>query len=140
MRIREFQAGDMEKLKAMHAKQGFRYPFPDIQDESFLMRTVLEDDSGEPVMGALARLTAEVYLLVDPDAGTPAEKMHRIMALQAVAMPEAWRRGLDDLHCWLPPSIERSFGRRMAAMGWRKVSWPCYWKQLGMTGQKRAEK
>ena len=59
MKIREYRSGDLRRLREMHAKQGFGYPMPDIDDSAFLLRLVLEDDAGQPVMAALARLTSE---------------------------------------------------------------------------------
>lgn len=134
MRIREFQAADLQALRRIHAKQGFRYPVPDVEDRNFLLRAVLEDDSGEPVMAALARLTSEVYLLADPEAGTPRERWQRLLALHQAAQREALRRGLDDAHCWLPPRIDRSFGKRLMRLGWSQPAWTCYWLPLEPPG------
>ena len=134
MKIREYRSGDLRQLREMHAKQGFRYPMPDVENSAFLLRAVLEDDSGRPAMAALARLTSEVYLLADPEAGTPRERWERLIALHKAAEHEAWRRGLDDAHCWVPPRIARSFGRRLVRMGWSEPAWTCYWLPLAKTG------
>jgi hypothetical protein len=63
--IREYKESDLCALRRMHASQGFDYPFPALADPIFVSKLVLEDDSGRPVMAALARLTCEMYLLVD---------------------------------------------------------------------------
>ena len=52
----------------MHAQQGFDYAFPDLVDPIFISKLVVEDDDGRVVMASLARLTCEMYLLVDRDA------------------------------------------------------------------------
>lgn len=65
MIIREYKESDLDALRAMHARQGFDYPFPDISDPIFVSKLVLEDSSGRPVMASLARLTCEMYLLMD---------------------------------------------------------------------------
>ncbi|HVB99007.1 MAG TPA: hypothetical protein VNJ12_06700 [Candidatus Dormibacteraeota bacterium] len=130
MKIREYRAEDLDHLRQMHARQGFRYPMPDVEDSSFLVRAVLEDDDGVPVMAALARLTSEVYLLADPEAATPRERFRRLLALHDAARREGWRRGLDDAHCWLPPRIAKGFGRRLGRLGWREPAWACYWLPL----------
>ena len=73
MKIREYGDADLAALRRMHASQGFAYPFPDLRDPIFISRLVLEDDAGRPAMASLARLTCEMYLLVDRDAeGTDA--------------------------------------------------------------------
>lgn len=130
MRIREYRGEDLDRLREMHARQGFRYPMPDLEDPAFLLRAVLEDDAGQPVMAVLARLTSEIYLLADPDAGTPRERWQRLVALHRAAEREGWRRGLDDAHCWLPPPIARAFGKRLGKLGWSEPAWTCYWLPL----------
>lgn len=136
MKIREYRSGDLDRLRQMHARQGFRYPMPDVEDSSFLVRAVLEDETGAPVMAALARLTSEVYLLADPDSATPRERFRRLLTLHEAARREGWRRGLDDAHCWLPPQIAKGFGRRLARLGWREPAWNCYWLPLGNPGDR----
>jgi hypothetical protein len=130
VKIREYQSGDLRRLREIHAKQGFRYPMPDPEDSSFLLRLVLEDDSGQAAMAVLARLTSEIYLLADPETGTPRERWERLLAVHGAAEREAWRRGLDDAHCWLPPRIAQSFGRRLMRLGWSEPAWTCYWLPL----------
>jgi hypothetical protein len=65
MLIREYTPADLDALRRMHASQGFDYPFPDLADPIFISKLVVEDDDGRPVMASLARLTCEMYLLVD---------------------------------------------------------------------------
>ena len=68
MLIREYRESDLTALRRMHASQGFDYPFPDLSDPIFISKLVVEDDDGRPVMASLARLTCEMYLLVDREA------------------------------------------------------------------------
>ncbi len=131
MRIRAYTPADLEALERMHAQQGFGYPFPDIADPIFLSKLVVEDDAGRLVMAALVRLTSEVYLLLDPQAGTPVERWRRLLGLHAAAEREALARGLDDAHAFLPLQLERAFGRRLRRLGWVKDPWPAYCKKLG---------
>lgn len=77
MKIREYCDADLAALRAMHASQGFDYEFPDLRDPIFLSKLVLEDDAGEPAMAALARLTCEMYLLVDRGSGA-IERFRRV--------------------------------------------------------------
>lgn len=65
MRIREYTESDLDALRRMHARQGFGYAFPDLRDPLFVSKLVVESDDGRPVMASLARLTCEMYLLVD---------------------------------------------------------------------------
>jgi hypothetical protein len=120
---------------------------------------VIEDDSGRPVMASLARLTCEMYLLVDrgnqaavgaqsgPGEGRDAVPLRNrsrgvgaqaarrryewLLALHAAGERDLLARGLDDAHAWLPPLIARRFGRRLETMGWvRDDAWTPYCRRL----------
>ncbi len=131
MLVREYRESDLDALMRMHTRQGFNYSFPDISDPIFLSKLVVEDESGRAVMASLARLTCEMYLLADPDAGSPAERYGRLLALHTAGEQDLRSRGLDDAHAWLPPPIAKRFGRRLAALGWiRDDDWTPYCRRL----------
>jgi hypothetical protein len=71
MLIREYTPADLDALRRMHASQGFGYAFPNLDDPIFISKLIVEDDSGRPVMASLARLTCEMYLLIDRNADGP---------------------------------------------------------------------
>lgn len=86
---------------------------------------------GEIIGAALLRLTAEAYLILDPKIGTPRERWQWLLALHAATERDAWARGLDDVHAWLPPPIAKTFGRRLERLGWlRDDVWTPYCKRL----------
>jgi hypothetical protein len=133
MRIREYTKADLEPLQRMHSRQGFDYAFPDLRDPIFVSKLVLEDDAGHVVMASLARLTCEMYLLMDRDAsesssvGNPQKRYARLLALHQAGEQDLLARGLDDAHAWLPPPIAKRFGRRLAKLGWiRDDTWTPY--------------
>jgi hypothetical protein len=135
MLVREYREGDLDALLRMHARQGFDYAFPDISDRIFLSKLVVEDPSGRAVMASLARLTCEIYLLADPEAGSPRERYGRLLALHSAGERDLLARGLDDAHAWLPPPIAKRFGRRLAALGWvRDDAWTPYCRRLRKSG------
>jgi hypothetical protein len=133
MRVREYTEADLGPLRRMHSRQGFDYAFPDLRDPIFVSKLVLEDDAGQVVMASLARLTCEMYLLMDRDAserssaGNPQERFARLLALHQAGELDLLARGLDDAHAWLPPPIAKRFGRRLAKLGWmRDDAWTPY--------------
>jgi hypothetical protein len=157
MLIREYQEKDLNALRAIHAAQGFDYALPDLSNPLYLTKLVLADATVAPgfnpassteaeeqkqdasrkggadkILGAvLLRLTAEAYLLLDPKAGTPRDRWQWLLALQAAAERDAWQRGLEDVHAWLPPSIAKKFGKRIERLGWlRDDAWTPYCKRL----------
>ncbi len=147
MLVREYTEADLDALRAMHASQGFDYPFPDLADPIFVSKLVLEDGAGRPVMASLARLTCEMYLLMDRSApggrspeksgraGNPRRRYEWLLALHEAGERDLLARGLDDAHAWLPPSIARRFGRRLEALGWvRDDAWTPYCRALQGTG------
>lgn len=131
MLVREYTEDDVDVLRRMHTRQNFDYGFPDLADPLFLSKLVVEDDSGRPVMASLARLTCEMYLLLDPAAGTARDRFTHLLALHDAGERDLLARGLEDAHAWLPPSIAKRFGRRLAALGWiRDDAWTPYCRRL----------
>jgi hypothetical protein len=143
MQVRAYQDSDLEELKRIHAAQRFDYPFPDLSNPLFLTKlTLLEDEAspdksdgssaGQGILGAaLLRLTAEAYLLLDPKLGTPRERWNGLLRLHAAAELDAARRGLEDVHAWLPPPLAAKFGKRLTRLGWvRDDVWTPYCKRF----------
>jgi hypothetical protein len=136
----------------MHAAQGFGYPFPNLSDPLFVSKLVVDDSNGRPVMASLARLTCEMYLLMDRQSETnggagnlPAgearrqathrsqarERFANFLALHRAGEQDLLARGLEDAHAWLPPPVAPRFGRRLASLGWiRDDAWTPYCRRL----------
>jgi len=134
MLVREYHDSDLAQLRAIHAAQGFDYALPDLSNPLFVTKKILAGD-GAIVGAAFLRLTAEAYLLLDPCAGTPGERWQWLLALHAAAEHDAWQRGLEDVHAWLPPPIAKKFGKRIAQFGWiRDDTWTPYCKKLHALG------
>ncbi len=167
MRVRAYEEADLDELRAIHAAQGFAYPFPDLCNPLFMTELVLvgekagreetsgeeacrngaqplstqdekccaptQENTGQGIVGAaLLRLTAEAYLLLDPKAGTPRQRWEWLLGLHGVTEREAARRGLEDVHAWLPPGIAAKFGKRLTKLGWvRDDEWTPYCKRFG---------
>lgn len=156
MLIREYTERDLGVLRDIHAAQGFEYALPDLRNPLFVTKLVLLDENvaapfraapvslndetaglkpaatKERIRGAaFLRLTAEAYLLLDPRAGTPRQRWQWLLALHAAAERDAWHRGLEDVHAWLPPPIAQKFGKRLQRLGWlRDDTWTPYCKKL----------
>ncbi len=143
MQVREYQESDLDALRAIHAAQGFAYPLPNLSNPLFVTKLIVSEGGKaaeasegevrpEKIVGAaFLRLTAEAYLLLDPKAGTPRERWHWLLQLHAATERDAWRRGLEDVHAWLPPPIASKFGKRITKLGWnRDDAWTPYCKRL----------
>jgi len=131
MLIREYTESDLDALRRMHARQAFDYAFPDIADPIFVSKLVVEDGSERVVMASLARLTCEIYLLMDSGAGNSQQRFAHLVALHRAGEGDLVARGLDDAHAWLPPQIAKRFGRRLESLGWvRDDAWTPYCRRL----------
>lgn len=131
MPVREYSVGDLNDLKRIHAKQGFDYAFPEIDDPIFVSKLVLEEKCGRIAMASLARLTCEMYLLMDSGVGDPQARYAGFLELHRTAGSDLAAKGLDDAHAWLPPRVARRFGERLEKLGWmRDDKWTPYCRHL----------
>lgn len=129
MRVRELRASDLPALRAMHERAGFAYEFPELA--MLEAAAVVVDENDQPLMAAAAERIVQLYLFVEPRTTTscalhPAARLHAIRLLHR-ALAEALRaRGYREANAFLPPGIERSFGRRlMRTFGWIR-NWTSY--------------
>ena len=155
MQVREYRESDLVRAARHSRAQGFDYPLPNLSNPLFVTKLICSkaprrprrisfrrgfpsrltsawERKNCPIIGAaLLRLTAEAYLLLDPKAGTPRERWHWLLHLHAATERDAWQRGLEDVHAWLPPPIASKFGKRIAQLGWnRDDTWTPYCKRL----------
>jgi hypothetical protein len=129
LQLREYTENDLSALVSIHAERELPYAFPELKNRLFLSKLILEKDS-KIVAASLLRLTAEAYLLLDPGVGSPRERWRWLLLMHEAARGDAVRKGLDDVHCWVPPDMGRAFGKRINALGWRRERWDCYSRSL----------
>ena len=126
MILRAYRNEDLERIKQLHAKQGFGFPFPDLDDPVFAVGCVAEED-GEAQMAAFIRITSEAYLFVDSDHGTPEERWQALLGIHEVVRQNTRDLGLQDVHAFLPPELGKGFERRLKKLGWGKEEpWRVY--------------
>lgn len=119
----------------MHDMQGFGYPFPNLDSRAFVVKQVLESD-GRVCMAILLRLTSEAYFLHDPLAGTPRERWQRFLELHDATNTAAFVAGFDDVHAFLPPTVDKAFGRRLRRLGWVDEPWKAMWRRVTLPSPK----
>ena len=130
-RVRACTDADLEELKRIHAASGFPYVFPNLSDPLFVSKLVLENAEGGVKMAAMARLTCEMYLLVNRGERNARRRWRDLLALHAAGAADLTAKGLEDAHAWLPPVIARRFGRRLETLGWvRDDAWTPYCRRL----------
>ena len=127
--IRAFEEKDLAAVKALHAAQGLNYAFPDLSNPLWFVKFV-DEREGKIVQAVLAHLTAEIYFMLDKTWGTPQDRHLAFLEVMDEGRAIGWHKGLEDLQALLPPQVERAFGKRLCAHGWRKNVWPLYSTEL----------
>jgi hypothetical protein len=126
MEIHEYTENDLPRIQELHALCGFDYQLPDLAAPSMVVKRMLTHDGAIQVAGFL-RLTSEAFLLGNAKWRTPAWRWEALKALHEDIRHKAQILMLDDAHCWVPPELDRAFGRRLVALGWeRERQWPVY--------------
>lgn len=121
MKVRDCEPSDLPRLQELFNQHGFEYDLPDLS--RMLSAKVVESD-GAIVQAILARTTVEVYMLGDQQWSTPALRFAALQKIHEAMRQELVIKGIEDVHCWLPPQVAKSFGRRLRhSFGWAKPLW-----------------
>lgn len=127
MRVRDLEERDLETLKKWHRENGFDYPFPDLFAPEFERVSVVEDENGELVLTLPAKRTIEMYCLMNKSWRSPRWRLEALMLAHEEMRLALLGKGYTDVNCWLPPEVERSFGRKLT----RIFKWiPSRWKSF----------
>lgn len=115
--IREYKPEDLAELVRMHEEMGMHYPFPDLKDPIFFAKLVLESD-GKVEQAIVLRGTCEAYMFLDHSEGSAPERWVKFRELHRAIETDALAKGIDDVHCWVPPELVKRFQKRLEALGW----------------------
>ena len=117
MKIRYARREDEEAHKTMHAQMGLEYELPDLA--RMTSRLVFEDDEGVIRMAILLRPTVEAYMLMDrTDKISARERWARFLCMHKATLQDAAAKGIGDAYAFLPPQLDKSFGRKLKRLGW----------------------
>lgn len=125
--VRPYIDTDAAAIQAMHAAMKFDYEAP---EWGKMLVSAVDEVDGKPVMAAFLRNTAETYMLVDSEMGSKKERLGHLLMLHRELIQSARRKGIEDIHCWLPPEIDKNFGKLLMHLGWTKPLWPCYSRRV----------
>jgi hypothetical protein len=140
--IRAYEQKDFETIKRIHQSTGLPPNcFPDARQPLFTVKVIAEE-CGEVVQAGFVKLTGEAYVLVDHHFSTPENRLAIMESLVIRGLHEAAlaqevtcqhcknvigvRPGLEDVSCWLPPGMEKSFWPRLKVLGFEKSKWQSY--------------
>jgi|SRR5208283_2742192 len=124
MEVREFTANDLRRIEELHRNSGYEYVLPPVlSDQSFFSRRIV-GDAEDVAAAAFLRLTAEPYLIVNPNWRTPAWRMEALRKIHEACRQDAIRKGVGEVTAFLPPQVEKRFGKRLLRMGWKHYVGP----------------
>lgn len=127
--IRPYVRHDGDIFREIYSAAGMAEVFPDLDSPLFVTKVVSEEN-GVPVMGMALQLVAEAYFFCDPTAGTPQQRWQRFLEIHEAARCQTYGFGLDVAYCYLPPKLEKSFGRKLERVGWAPNLWKSYTRQI----------
>ena len=134
--IRTFTAAAIPEMIRIHEQSGLPVDcLPDlyinVQPEKvemnalFVVNAVKEVD-GKIAMMSFLKVRSEIYVLVDHNVGTPEERWEWLKEINAHMAEEARKKGLDQVTAFLPPELDKAFGKRLEEMGYVKGLWQSY--------------
>lgn len=129
--VRPYGEADLAAVKALHEAQGFDYAAPDW--DAMDVAAVIEVDQ-RMEMAIFFRRTAETFLLVRTGGGVAGrkEKLGQLLLLHRAMLEPLRNAGFSDIHCWLPPEIDRKFGKLLTnpLFGWKQQYWHSYSREV----------
>ena len=118
---------DIPRLNELAAASG--YPYPNVFSPFVETAMVVCDDEGNLIAAAAFERIVQGYLWIDKGLG-PVRSLAAIRSLHEPMTQELIRRGYKEANIFIPPKLEKSFGRHMERFfGWVR-NWPSWAKQL----------
>ena len=119
-------SGDFARLREIARAE---FDLPDLGSSSLLAKRVVE--SGQQIIaGAAARVMVEALFWIDPQWESPRWRMEAFKLLHQEMRQELKDKGIAEAHAWLPPEIERPFGRRLIQLGWQRPVWKGFFLEI----------
>jgi hypothetical protein len=117
---------DFPKLAEIHEQSGLKFPMPPLVSPMIEAVELVVDERGEILMGAVAQRAAELYLLAPAGGLHPVVKMDGIRLLHGAIRDNICPKGYTEGFAFIPPGIERSYGRHLRKwFGW-EATWKAY--------------
>lgn len=125
MTARTLRHDDIPVLRFIHAADGFAYDFPDLTGPKIEGALAIVDEKDNVMVAIAAERILQAYLWCDPSV-LPAAKLRAIRMLHEELAPVLRSKGYNSLECFVPPQVEKSFGRRLK----RSFGWVENWKSF----------
>lgn len=127
--VSELDAERYGEVRELHEQMGALYPFPNLRDELFPIKSAVTDKRDEIACAGAIRIVGEAYLWVDKSRNLR-DKLNSIGILEREMSGEARRQGFDQIAAWIPPQVPKGFYRLLREIGWQPSPWPTWIKNL----------
>jgi len=126
MKTRAANSEDREMMRQFYAQSGLEFEMPDLSSPMIEAAELVVDERGEIIMAAVAQRTLEIYLLSPAGQLHPMVKMEGIRLLHEAIRDTIASKGYKEGFAFIPPSIEKAYGRHLRKwFGW-EATWKCY--------------
>jgi hypothetical protein len=130
MILRPLCPADQKTVARLHAGSGFDFQFPLLESPLVESGCLVLDASGIPLAASVAKRSPEIVLAMRKDAHATV-KLQALVQIHNFMRIEMLERGYTEANCFLPPSIEKSYGRHLCRIfGWQR-SWQGYTLKAG---------
>jgi hypothetical protein len=117
--IRPMRPEDLPAVRELHRRTQYEFALP----EKLEAAQVMEED-GRIIGMAGAELCAHVFVVLDPDWGSPHQKMALIESFHWPIAQELFSKGVQYAFTFVEPKFRR-YLRRLQTLGWAKRIWTC---------------
>lgn len=91
----------------------------------FVVKRVMEQEDRIAMMCFL-KVRSELYFFIDHNVGTPEQRWEWLKEFTEDMKREAWKKGFDQMSCWVPDEIDASFRKRLEELGFIRSKWVSY--------------
>ena len=132
--LRRATKGDIPAIEEMHTRAGYSFC---LDLDKFLFSWVTEID-GKIVAWAGAQLQPEIVAVMDPDFGSPHQRMKLFARMHRPLAEDVQAAGYEKVFATLDPKYP-GFGRHLKKLGWFE-GWSTMWVYVQTILGKNVEK
>jgi hypothetical protein len=114
---------DTEAVSALHAAAGYEFKFPDIASPLIETAIAVVDELDRPIAAVVAKRAPEVIMAMRK-SDHPLVKLRALTLIHEALRKELTALGYSEANCFLPPELERNYGRHLQ----RIFGWQAAWK------------
>jgi len=102
IRIRSIREDDLSDLARINGQMGL-FPFPDLDSPLYIIKGVVEDETGKILGAGFIKLTAEAIIMIEPELPR-IEKVQALKELFLVGKMESLKKGIYSWHAFIKGS------------------------------------